>query len=146
MNIELKWNFILSFIQLDFNSERKLAKLTTAADELLERIKGYGKEHESELKLYAEDNKMYILTFIGIRVGNIWNTLQSCLYILNTGWQLAQIKEAGVDPKIQSQSKNEKLEPESKQNPILKNNRSDDKKRIHDKIKSSAKSHSGTLN
>ena len=65
--------------------------------------------------------------------------------MLNTGWQLGQIKEASVDPKIQSQFKNENLESESKQNLISKKNRSDDTKRKHDKIKSFDKLHSGTL-
>ena len=66
--------------------------------------------------------------------------------MLNTGWHLGQIKEASVDPKSQSQFKNDKLESESKQNLISKKNRSDDTKQKHDKIKSSDKSHSGTLN
>ena len=65
--------------------------------------------------------------------------------MLNAGWHLGQIKEESVDPKIQRQSKNEKLKPKSKQNPTSKKNRSDETKRINEKIKSSAKSHSGTL-
>ena len=52
-------------------SKRKIAKLTTAADELLERIKGYEKEHESEFNMYAESNNIYVSTFTGIKVGNI---------------------------------------------------------------------------
>ena len=51
-------------------SKRKIAKLTTEADELLERIKGYEKEHESELKLHAGNNNIHVLTFTGIKVGN----------------------------------------------------------------------------
>ena len=65
--------------------------------------------------------------------------------MLNTGWHLGQIKEASVDPKSQSQFKNDKLESESKQNLKSKKNRSDDTKRKHDKIKSFDKLHSGTL-
>ena len=65
--------------------------------------------------------------------------------MLNTGWHLGQIKEASVDPKIQSQFKNEKLESESKQNPASKKNLPDDTKQKHDQVKSSDKSHSGTL-
>ena len=66
--------------------------------------------------------------------------------MLNTGWHLGQIKEASVDPKIQSQLKNEKLQSESKQNLISKKNRSDDTNQKHDKIKSFDKLYSGTLN
>ena len=53
--------------------------------------------------------------------------------MLNAGWHLGQIKEESVDPKIQRQSKNEKLTPKRKQNPTSKKNRSDDTKRIQEK-------------
>ena len=91
--------------------------------------------------MYDESTNIYISLFTDIKVRNMWNTLKRCSYMLNTGWRLAQTKEA-----IPSQSKKVKFESKSEQKPKSNKNQSDDTKHNYDKTKSSDKSNLGTLN